>query len=68
MTAEARQLMMWVERWGAAIERPDIVAARDDMVQRYIAARLHPPARDANRPRTTFPYVDLGTPPLSSEQ
>ena len=54
MTAEARQLIVG-GAMGAAVERPDIVAARDDMVQRYIAARLPPPARDANRPRTKFP-------------
>ena len=55
MTTEVRDLMMWVEKWGAAVERPDIVTRRNDLVQRYVDAVICPPAPE----RTRFDLVEI---------
>jgi hypothetical protein len=64
MTADVRELALWVANWGAAVERPDVVAARDDMMARFVSASIRPPAPERAPKATTFAYVDLGELPL----
>lgn len=66
MTAEARELMLWVARWGPAVRRPTTMARYDDLVPRFVAASIHPPAPE-RRARTSHPFVDLGDLPLHHE-
>jgi hypothetical protein len=66
MTAEVRELMLWMSRWGAAVERPDVVARHDDLLRRYVRATVRPPAVE-HTAITRLPYVDLGEVPLTSE-
>jgi hypothetical protein len=63
MTAEARDVMLWVARWGPSVHRPDTVARYDDLLHRFVTASLRPPAPE--RPaRQSYPYVDLDELPL----
>ena len=62
MTAEARDLMLWVARWGGAVRRPATIARYDDVVQRFVAASIRPPRPP--RQRAPYPYVDLGDLPI----
>ena len=62
MTAEARELLFWVARWGSAVRRPETVARYDDVLHRFVTASLRPPT--VERGRTSLPYVDLGELPL----
>ena len=63
MTAEARDLMLWVARWGPSVHRPDTVARYDDLLHRFVTASLRPP--DPEPPaRRSYPRVDLDELPL----
>ena len=63
MTAEARDVMLWVARWGPSVHRPDTVARYDDLLHRFVTASLRPPAPDGPA-RQSYPYVDLDELPL----
>jgi len=66
MTTEVRDLMLWMAQWGAAVERPDVIARHDDLLKRYVHATVQPPAAEPAAV-TRFPYVDLGEVPLTSK-
>ena len=66
MTAEVRELMLWMAQWGAAVQRPDLVARHDELAQRFVHASVGPPSAEPAAV-TRYPYVDLGELPLSSE-
>ena len=63
MTAEARDLMLWVARWGPSVHRPDTVARYDDVLHRFVTASLRPPAPEPPA-RRSYPHVDLDELPL----
>jgi hypothetical protein len=64
MTAEARDVMLWVAHWGSAVRRPATLDHYDDLLHRFVSASLRPPdVEDAARSQV-HPYVDLGELPL----
>ena len=63
MTAEARELMLWVARWGSAVQRPATLVRYEDLMHRFVSASLRPPDVE-RRTRTSYPYVDLGELPI----
>jgi hypothetical protein len=40
---ELRDLSLTVSRWGAALDMPDVVRARDDLAHQLVEAALAPP-------------------------
>ena len=59
MTVEARELMLWIARWGTAVDRPATRARYEQVLHRYVDASLLPvPPEPAARIR--HPFVDLG--------
>ncbi len=61
-----RDLMLWVTQWSGAVDRPDVVAAHDELLPRFVAAALHAPEPEPPPPRT-FAYVDLGDLPVAMD-
>jgi hypothetical protein len=49
MIGELRELSLTVAQWGAALEMPDVVQARDDLARWFADAALAPP-REAEPP------------------
>jgi hypothetical protein len=66
MTAEVRELMLWMAKWGDAVERPDVASRHDDLLQRFVHASVAPPAPKPAAV-TRFAHVDLGEVPLTYE-
>ncbi len=63
MTAETRDVLLWVGRWGASVHRPTTIARYEDLLSRFVTASIHPP-EVTRRPPTSHTYVDLGELPL----
>lgn len=62
MTDEVFRVAVWVERWGAAVHRPELEARADELTRRFVSASLHPPV--APPQARVFDSVDLGDLPL----
>ena len=62
MIRELRYLSFTVARCSAAIEMPDVIAARDDLIRRYVKS-VHPPEPPA-RPAAPSRLVDVNELPV----
>ncbi len=62
MIRELRELSLTVARCGAAIEMPEVITARDDLIRRYVESAI--PRRVATHRTPSFPDVDVDELPL----
>jgi hypothetical protein len=54
MVRELRELSLTVARCGGAIEMPDVVSARDELIRRYVKVATPPTASAGERRPPTF--------------